>query len=49
MIKEEENKHVPIENTGEKSTISQEILHENHALLSLPAGSEKLKDALYST
>ena len=28
------------------SAISQEILHENQALLLLPAGSEKLKDAL---
>ena len=31
---------------GKYSGISQEMLHEHKPLLSLPAGSEKLKDAL---
>ena len=31
---------------GKYLIIFQEMLHENHTLLSIPAGSEKLKDAM---
>ena len=34
------------DNYKEYTLTSQKILHENHALLSLPAGSDKLKDTL---
>lgn len=39
-------KHLSAEDIGKYSAISQEVLNENHALLSLPPGSEQLKDGL---
>ena len=37
---------IAAKNIGNYSIISQEILHENNVLLSLPAGSDKSRNAL---
>ena len=42
----QENKHLSSANICKYNPISQEILHDDHLLLLLPEGSEKLKDAM---